>query len=270
MPDIQEAGSQSFADSSNSIIPSEADAIILSDLHLGSPNCQALRLSAFLQKLVQQDVHTNELVLNGDVFDSMDFRRLKKHHWRVLSLLRRLSDTVPITWVCGNHDGPAEMISHLLGVTVVDLHTVQSGGQKVLVLHGHQFDDFVETHPGITWLADLVYRFLQYIDKTHRVARFAKANSKIFLRCTQKVRLGAIDHAKQFSVNGVCCGHTHHAEVVDGEVQYANSGSWTESPCTYLSISGGTIRLHPFVDTPVAELAVSVIDQYGLLPEYAQ
>jgi UDP-2,3-diacylglucosamine pyrophosphatase LpxH len=268
--DLQGSDPLNIAKYSHSSIPFDSDAIILSDIHLGSTNCQALQLSAFLQKLVDRTIQARELVLNGDVFDSMDFRRLNKHHWKVLSLLRKLSDTVRITWVCGNHDGPAEMISHLLGVSVVDLHTVQSGGQEVMVLHGHQFDDFVEAHPGITWLADLVYRFLQYIDRTHRIARYAKSNSKVFLRCTEKVRLGALGHARQFPVAGVCCGHTHHPDLFEGDVQYANSGSWTESPCTYLTIAEGAIRLHSFVEAAFSESTGTYLDRHGLLPEFAQ
>ncbi|MFI5252136.1 MAG: UDP-2,3-diacylglucosamine diphosphatase [Bacteroidota bacterium] len=270
MQEFQKTDTPNFVNYSGSSVPFNIDAIILSDLHLGSTNCRALQLSAFLQKIVHQTLRPRELVLNGDVFDSMDFRRLKKHHWNVLSLLRKLSDKVPITWVCGNHDGPAEMISHLLGVSVVDLHTVQSGGQKVLILHGHQFDDFVETHPGITWLADLVYRFLQYIDRSHRIARFAKTNSKVFLRCTEKVRLGAINYAKQILISKVCCGHTHHPELVEGDVQYANSGSWTEYPSTYLSISQGAILLHRFEEATITESKTPLTEQYGLLPEFAQ
>jgi len=247
-----------------------ADAVILSDLHLGSPACQALQLSLFLQRFVNGSYRARELILNGDVFDSMDFRRLKKHHWKVLSLLRKLSSSIRITWVCGNHDGPSEIISHLLGVTVVDRHIIRSGSKKALVLHGHQFDEFVEEHPGITWLADTVYRFLQHIDRTHRVARFAKVNSKVFLRCVEKVRLGAIEHAHGYSASVVCCGHTHHAEIVDGSIQYANSGSWTESPCTYLSVADGSVRLHRFAE-PINAEAISPVPAYdsGLIPAFA-
>jgi len=248
----------------------DADAVILSDLHLGSPACQAIPLSLFLQRFVSGSYRTKELILNGDVFDSMDFRRLKKHHWKVLSLLRKLSDSVRITWVCGNHDGPSEIISHLLGVTVVDYHTVRSGRRSALVLHGHQFDEFVEEHPGITWLADTLYRFLQRIDQTHRVARFAKTNSKVFLRCAEKVRLGAVEYAREYSASMVCCGHTHHAEIVEGAIQYANSGSWTESPCTYLSVSNGSVRLHRFTESVPAESHSSVpMYDNALIPAFA-
>ena len=94
------------------------DAVILSDLHLGSGNSEAKRVCEFLERIVEGELITPRLILNGDVFDSIDFRRLNKNHWKVLSLLRKLSDQIEIVWLAGNHDGSAEIISHLLGVIV--------------------------------------------------------------------------------------------------------------------------------------------------------
>src|SRR6185437_9056133 len=99
---------------------------IISDIHLGSDCCQAKMLEAFLENI---ESRSTRLILNGDVFDSMDFRRLEKHHWRILSRLRKISDKMEVVWVVGNHDGPAEVISHLLGLTVVNNYEFVSGGK---------------------------------------------------------------------------------------------------------------------------------------------
>ncbi len=80
------------------------DAIVISDLHLGSEVCQAKQLVRFLDQIKDDLLVTRELILNGDVFDSWDFRRLKKNHWKVLSIIRSLSDHVKIVWTSGNHD----------------------------------------------------------------------------------------------------------------------------------------------------------------------
>ena len=195
-------------------------------------------------------MRTRRLILNGDVFDSIDFRRLNKRHWNVLSLIRKLSDRMTITWVCGNHDGPADPISHILGVQVREEYEFRSGKRLVLALHGHQFDDFISMYPTITFLADLVYRFLQAIDTTHRFARFAKSNTKIFLRCIEKIRTESMAYAASKDCDIVCCGHTHHAESMTvGPVEYFNSGCWTESPSTFLTVANGIVRLESF--TPV-------------------
>ena len=180
------------------------DAIVVSDIHLGSGNCQAKNFCKLLESIHGQDVRTARLILNGDVFDSFDFRRLTKSHWKVLSLLRKLSDRLEIIWISGNHDGSAEIVSHLLGVTVKDEYILPSGREKILILHGHVFDDFIDAHPVLTWLGDQVYFLLQWIDRTHYFAKLAKKGSKTFLRCARKVEEGAIAYAAKKNCSAVC------------------------------------------------------------------
>src|SRR5262245_23309661 len=221
------------------------EAVILSDLHLGSDNCQAKRLCRLLEEIVDGNLLTERLILNGDVFDSIDFRRLTKSHWKVLSLIRKLSDHVETVWLCGNHDGSAEFVSHLLGVTVQDEYVLESGGRRVLFFHGHIYDEFLDNHPILSWCGDVIYAFLQWLDRSHHLAKVAKKGSKTFLRCAKKIEEQAIAHAIRKHCTAVCCGHTHHPVVnTSGPVHYYNSGSWTELPCTYLTVADGLIELH--------------------------
>lgn len=223
------------------------DALILSDLHLGSNNCQAKNVCRLLERLVDGVLVTEQLILNGDVFDSFDFRRLGKNHWKVLSLIRKLSDRMDTVWLCGNHDGSAEIVSHLLGVRVMDEHVLESGPERILILHGHTFDNFLDSHPVLTWLGDCIYFFLQRIDRTHAWAKWAKHGSKTFLRCARKIEHGAVELAHKKGCTAVCCGHTHVAAIrKDQPVAYYNSGCWTELPCTYLTVANGEVRLHHF------------------------
>ena len=223
------------------------DAVVLSDLHLGSDNCQAEAIASLLDEIRTGELPAKRILLNGDVFDSIDFRRLKKFHWKVLSLLRKLSDTIEILWVNGNHDGPSEMISHLLGVEVRDEAVIESGSRKILFLHGHRFDDFIEAYPNATWIADRVYRLLQRIDRSHTFAKFAKRNSKTFLRCAEQIERESVAYARTRGCQVVCCGHTHLATATrhDG-IEYFNSGCWTEKPCHYLTLRNGIVRLHEY------------------------
>lgn len=245
------------------------DAIILSDIHLGSENCQAKLVCEMFEKIVDGEILTKKLILNGDVFDSIDFRRLNKNHWKVLSLIRKLSDHLDIIWLCGNHDGSAEIVSHLLGVTVMNEFILESGEDRIFILHGHVFDEFLDAHPMVTWLADRVYNFLQWVDKTHYFAKLAKRGSKTFLRCTQKIQERAIEMARKKNCQIVCCGHTHLAiEFKEDPVYYYNSGCWTELPCHYLTIASGMVQVHSYqseavvsdpILVPVKPLAASAV-----------
>jgi UDP-2,3-diacylglucosamine pyrophosphatase LpxH len=245
------------------------DALVISDIHLGSDNCQARALVRFLEAIRHGEMPTRRLVLNGDVFDSIDFRRLKKQHWKVLSLLRKLSDEIEIVWINGNHDGPSEIISHLLGVTVRDEIVIETGGRRVLLLHGHRFDEFIERYPLTSKLADYLYRWLQRLDKSHTIARTAKHNSKAFLRCTQKIQESAVGYAADLGCDAVCCGHTHHpVAATEGPVQYFNGGCWTERPCHYLAIKAGVVELLAYHDE-MAEAVEETVSPPEALPAVA-
>ncbi len=213
------------------------DAVIISDLHLGSDICRVKRLEEFLENLPP----TKRLILNGDVLENME-HRLKKHHWRVLSLLRKWSDDLKLVWVEGNHDAGAESLAHMIGASWVPHYHFQSCDYPVVCVHGHQWDDFLTDHPVLTWIADRAYLALQRVKPDWAV--LAKKNSKTFLRCAAKVA----EEAKAWACTlykepMVCCGHTH--QPCSGWM-YFNSGCWTEPACHYLTVSNGLIELHQF------------------------
>ena len=53
-----------------------------------------------------------------DIFDDLNFRRMRAKHWAILDRLRLLGDEREIVWICGNHDGSPEALKRLLGVSV--------------------------------------------------------------------------------------------------------------------------------------------------------
>ena len=95
---------------------------------------------------------------------------------------------------------------------------------------------------------------MQKIDRTHYVARLAKRKSKIFIRCTDKIRRRARELAAKKNCDAVICGHTHHAEALEptpeNPIAYYNSGCWTENPSSYLQIANGAVTLHRYAATP--------------------
>jgi len=90
------------------------DAIIISDIHLGSDVCQAEALDKFLKKI--DKLQPQRLIVNGDLFDCLNFNKLPKHHWHILKDLRKLSKHTEVIWINGNHDGHYEYVSNLLGL----------------------------------------------------------------------------------------------------------------------------------------------------------
>lgn len=223
------------------------DAIIISDIHIGADNCQAKSLVEFLEKIQNKEIDTKKLILNGDVFENFD-SRLHKWHWKILSVIRRISDTIEVIWIRGNHDayGPADYIAHLIGAEYTDEYVLKSGDKRILCFHGDIYDDFLTDHPILTWGADIIYWLLQKVDGSFWLAKTAKHNSKTFLRCAERIKKLARKHKEKEDCDFVCCGHTHLAEA-DGD--YYNSGCWTESSPTYLVVNNGMITLETFMAT---------------------
>ena len=117
------------------------DTLIISDIHLGS---EVSRSDMVIEIITFYDF--KRLILNGDVFDDLNFKRLNKFDWKLLSLLRKISNPKrgkEVIWVAGNHDGASEILSHLLGVQVYEEYSWDYEGKKIIAIHGHQFDKFI-------------------------------------------------------------------------------------------------------------------------------
>src|SRR5262249_53404392 len=125
------------------------DAVLISDLHLGSEGCQVKHVLKFVESLP----FTSRLILLGDVLENTEYR-LTKQHWRVLSQLRKIADQLELIWVSGNHDYDAESVAHLIGAEFVSEYEFASGGRRILCVHGDAWDGFITNHPIITWIAD--------------------------------------------------------------------------------------------------------------------
>src|SRR3982751_4652681 len=136
------------------------DCIVISDLHLGSVVCQAKLLEEFLIWAVE---HCRELVINGDFFDALNFKRLTKRHFACLKVIRRNSDRddFRLIWIRGNHDGSAEIISHIVGVEILDEYVYDNGQVRLLILHGDQFDTFITHYKLLTDFAVGIFYFIQ-------------------------------------------------------------------------------------------------------------
>lgn len=227
-------------------VPLDVDTLIISDLHLGSDVARSKVLVMMLKTHVYR-----RLILNGDVFDDLNFKRLTKDDWKVLSLLRRLSNPrrgIEVVWVVGNHDGGvAEILTHLLGVPVHEEIVFTVAGKRHLAIHGHQFDRWITKHVTITAIASWLYLLLQRIDTRHRVSRWVKRTSKKWLRLSDKIAHDAAIHGqRRHQAQVVHCGHTHMPGVKQIEdVTYVNSGCWTDKPSTYVAIDhDGNVQIH--------------------------
>jgi len=219
------------------------NTIIISDIHLGSKLSRVNSLLKFLK-----NVKFKRLIINGDIFDSINMRRLNKKHWHLLSVLRKLTSDnkkTEVIWIRGNHDGYSDLLSQLLGINVYDEYLFEWNSKKILVMHGDVFDVFTSKYPLISEVADIIYKLTIYIDPTHmRISKWLKQNSKAFLRNIKIVRERAVQLAKLRGAEIVTCGHTHfREETVINNIHYFNTGSWTTNPSVFLGFTESDVKL---------------------------
>jgi UDP-2,3-diacylglucosamine pyrophosphatase LpxH len=231
------------------------DAVLLSDLHLGSEACQVGLLQDFIESLPS----TAKLILLGDVLENTEYR-LTKQHWRVLSHLRKLADKLELVWIRGNHDDDAESVAHLIGAQFVSEYEFVSGGKQILCVHGDAWDRFITDHPILTMIADWFYLRMQRWSR--KLAHRAKRSSKTFVRCVERVRSEALVYGKDKGADIIICGHTHIAEEPRPEelshCAYFNTGCWTDHHCHYVTVQDGCCQLfqaNVVIPFPVEALA---------------
>jgi len=230
------------------IAPRSFRTIFLSDIHLGSRPAKAKFLIDFLR---HHDAETIYLV--GDIVDGWRLKR--SWHWPqdhndvVQKLLRKARKGTRIFYIAGNHDEFLRAFEgiHFGGIAVAD-RVIHDGadGRRFLVIHGDQFDAVVHNVRWLAYLGDRAYDAAIVVNRVVAAFRrltgqpywsfssWAKVKVKKAVKFISSFQDVLAQEALRSEVDGVICGHIHHAAIerIRG-VQYMNAGDWVES-CTAL------------------------------------
>ncbi len=223
------------------------DTLILSDVHLGSEVSRAREATELLEAS-----DFRRLVLLGDIFSDLNFRRLTSDHWKFLSRIRKLSNPkrkVEVVWVEGNHDqGLSQIMSHLVGVPVYQRYVWEFEGKRHVAMHGHQFDPFCSQNEFLSRVGERILYELQKVEGNRkRLSRFIDRVNTRWLRMESRVAEGALLYARAGRVDRIFCGHTHVATHLNRHgVDYYNSGSWIDANPTYLTVGEGGVQVRRY------------------------
>jgi UDP-2,3-diacylglucosamine pyrophosphatase LpxH len=233
-------------------------SIFISDLHLGTPGCQAGPLLDFLKS------HPSDhLYLVGDIVDGWQLRKRwywpQSHNDVVQKLLRRARKGCRVIYVPGNHDEFARQFAghHFGGIEVVEeaVH-VTATGQRLWIIHGDYFDAVVQCAKWLAYLGDTLYEFTLRLNRHLNNLRGRLGlpywSLSAYLKHKVKKALSYVTHfeaavareAKRRGHDGVVCGHIHRAEMrmIDG-VLYCNDGDWVESRTALVEHFDGRLEL---------------------------
>lgn len=230
----------------------------ISDLHLGTPGCQAAALLDFLR-----EVECETLYLVGDIIDGWQLRRSwywpQSHNDVVQKLLRKARKGTRVVFVPGNHDEFARRYVELNfgGVDVVeDCMHVTADGRRLWVTHGDLFDGVVQCARWLAMAGDLAYEFTLKVNRWFNRARarlglpywslskYLKAKVKRAVSYIGDFETAVAKEARRRGADGVVCGHIHHAEMrdIDG-VLYCNDGDWVESLTALVEHADGRLEI---------------------------
>ncbi|WP_306029787.1 UDP-2,3-diacylglucosamine diphosphatase [Stappia sp. MMSF_3263] len=238
--------------------PRHYRAIFLSDIHLGTRGCQAELLLDFLK---YHDAETIYLV--GDIVDGWRLRRMwywpQAHNDVVQKLMRKGRKGARIVYTPGNHDEFLRdfLGTHFGGIEVVE-ETVHEAadGRRYLVIHGDRFDVVVRHAKWLAFLGDWAYVSALNLNTVLNVLRrrlglqywslsaWAKLKVKNAVNFIGKFEETLAGEAERQGVDGVICGHIHHAaDHREFGTHYINTGDWVESCTAVAEHHDGTFEI---------------------------
>ncbi|MBB3196233.1 UDP-2,3-diacylglucosamine diphosphatase [Roseateles terrae] len=230
----------------------------ISDLHLGTPGCQARALLEFLR-----EVECEQLFLVGDIVDGWQLRRSwywpQAHNDVVQKLLRKARKGCRVIYVPGNHDEFArKYLNHSFGGIEVAHEWIHetADGRKLWVTHGDLFDGVIQCAKWLAHVGDSAYEFTLKLNRHLNslrarmglpywsLSKYLKLKVKRAVSYLNDFEEALAKEARKRGVQGVVCGHIHHAELrdIDG-ILYANDGDWVESLTALVEHADGHLEI---------------------------
>jgi len=232
--------------------------IWISDVHLGTPGCQAQRLLEFLRA-----TESETLYLVGDIIDGWQLKRRwyweQSHNNVVQTVLKKAKKGTNVIFVPGNHD---EVIRQFIdldfgGIKIRDelVHTT-ANGKRMLVIHGDRFDGVIACAKWLAYVGDNLYtmilKFNQWFNSWRAraglpywsLSQYLKGKVKNAVNYITSFEDALAAEAAKKGLDGVICGHIHKPEIRDiNGITYCNDGDWVESLSALVEDETGELRL---------------------------
>lgn len=251
------------------------DAVVLSDVHLGTYGCHATELISYLRS-----VEPKLLVLNGDIVDIWQFRKhyFPAAHMQVIKeIFSLMSKGTEIVYITGNHDESLRRYSGLrLGnFRLEDKLVIEMDGKKTWIFHGdvfdattkgsakliaklggHGYDLLILVNRAINWILKAIGREKMSLSKK------VKNSVKKAVAWVGNFEQIAAELAIENDYQTVICGHIHQPQIRNvstekGSVVYMNSGDWIEN-LTALEYQQGEWTIYQYDEKIATEPAVVV------------
>ena len=233
-------------------------SLFISDVHLGTKGAQA---DALLEFLKEHDADTIYLI--GDIVDGWRLRNgwywPQSHNDVVQKILRKARKGARVVYIPGNHDEFLRDFygTHFGGIEVCETAIHEAAdGKRYLVIHGDAFDIVVRHARWLAFLGDWAYEVALAVSTRINLIRrrlgltywslsaWAKLKVKDAVNFIGRFEETLACEAERQGVDGVICGHIHHATQRDFDgLAYINTGDWVESCTAVVEHADGTMEI---------------------------
>lgn len=238
--------------------------IWISDVHLGYKGCNADYLLDFLHS-----TQCETLYLLGDIIDVWSMQRNmfwpQSHNNVIRTILGKAKHGTKVIYIPGNHDiqfreyhgmsfGNLTIINEAIHIT--------ADGKRLLLLHGDIFDSVMQCNRLTSFIGNIGYDFLLFINRHVHFLRskfnFSYWSLSSYIKEKVTNAMKHIQHyenivakeAKRRGLDGVVCGHIHHAELREiDNIIYCNNGDWVEHCTALVEHHDGRLELLHWSDT---------------------
>ncbi len=245
------------------IHPLKFRTIWISDVHLGFKGCNAEYLLDFLKA-----TQCEYLYLVGDIIDVWALKRSlywpQTHNNVIRSILGKAKHGTRVIYIPGNHD---ELFRDYFDMTLGNIEIQRNAihlttdGRKLLMLHGDEFDSVIRYSKFLTLLGDAAYSVLLQLNRAVNfirrkldfpywsIAAYLKHKIKNAVNVINDFEQAISREAARHKVDGVVCGHIHHAAIKKvNNILYCNDGDWVESCTAMVENHDGSLRIIHWAD----------------------
>jgi len=177
----------------------------------------------------------------------------------IQKLLRKARKGTRVIFIPGNHDEFArKYLQHNFGgIDVAEdwIHET-ADGRALWVMHGDLFDAVIQRARWLAYVGDSLYEFTLKLNRHLNslrarrglpywsLSKYLKLKVKRAVSYVGDFENAVAREARKRGVQGVVCGHIHHAELrdIDG-LLYANDGDWVESLTALAEQADGALEI---------------------------
>lgn len=246
--------------------------IWISDVHLGTSACKSKELLEFLR-----ENDSDYLFLVGDIVDFWALNKTnkwpKEHNTIIQKILKKARHGTKVIFIPGNHDSPVrELCGMTFGDILIEYDYIYrlKDGRTLYIAHGDEFDIITKHHAWVAHFGDSAYTFLLWFNRYFQMIRklfglknrfslsqYLKYRVKEAVSFISDYEKSVSESAKLHGVDGVVCGHIHHAEIKQYDtLLYMNCGDWVESCTAIIETHDGKLELIKWVDGATSQSSV--------------